>query len=299
MHYKKNTTKKLAFSLLELSIVLIIISALMVAVIKGSDLIDQARISSAAQKTADSPVLKINGLVAWFEPTLPNSFLDSEMSDGGGISTWNDSSGNNPLHKLSLTQATSTSRPLYSKNAINTFPTLKFDGVDDFLGTTIRFPYNSYQIFVVFRLLNNSTSLDIMSTDTSGLNGLILETQTTGIIRTLHRFPYGSTSSNSDSFLSPSGALSIDQNYVLSYSRNSISTASTLRLNGTTTMTSVTTRPGFDATNVNLSVGSLMGVSRYFNGYIAEIIIYNRVLSDQERDDIEQYLSDKYQITIS
>ncbi len=300
MHYQKNTSKKLAFSLLELSIALIIISTLMVAVIKGSELINQAKLASARQKTADSVVLKIDGLVLWFEPTLSDSFLNSEIIDGGAISTWIDSSGNNSLNKFTLTQATSTKQPLYSAKAINGIPALKFDGIDDYLeNSAFNFPYNDYQMFVVFRSLNSSTPLDIMSADYSGGHGILLETQARGVLRTLHRFPYGT--GGGDSFNSASGAFSIDNNYMLSYRRNSTSTPknSTIRLNGSTTLSSTPTIASFDSSTLHLVVCSLMGSGRYFNGYIAEIIIYSRALSTQEEQDVEQYLSDKYQISIS
>lgn len=296
--HKKPDHRRLGFSLLELSIVLIIISVLMVAVIKGSDLIDQARLSSAGQKTINSPVLKINGLLAWFETTLPNSFLDKEIKNNGAISTWNDSSGNNPLNKLALTQI-APKQPLYISNAINNIPSLQFNGVDNFLkNLSFHFPYNDYQIFVVFQLSDNSINRDIISFDAATLHGFLLETQPNGVLRTLHRFPYGA-SGNEDSFVSATGSFSINKNYIISYDRNSISTNSVARLNGVSTTSGTTTRPGFDGADLDLYVGSLLGTNRYFKGFISEIIIYSRALSNQERQDVERYLSDKYQITIS
>jgi hypothetical protein len=63
------------------------------------------------------------------------------------------------------------------------------------------------------------------------------------------------------------------------------------------------------AGNANLSPGSnaLTGLtigmdksgSNGFNGYISEIIIYDRQLKLQERKDVMSYLAKKYRITVA
>jgi prepilin-type N-terminal cleavage/methylation domain-containing protein len=288
---------KFGFSLLELSVVLLIISSLIIAIIKGSDLVDKAKLTSAAKKTTDSPVLKIDGLILWLEPTLSNSFLESEITDGGSISAWNDMSGLKTPNNFS--QATQTKRPLYTRNAINDLPAIKFDGVDDFLSfSTFQFPYANYTIFVVFSTSNTSSSTDILSLDYSGDHGLILESQPNGIIKTLHRFPY-SSSVGGDSFLSSSGQIINGNNYVLSYVRNLQAATSVVKLNSTTAISATPTIQSFNTDNLNLVIGSLMGTSRFFNGYISEIIIFNRVLSNQEQSDVESYLDQKYNLNAS
>ncbi len=43
-----------------------------------------------------------------------------------------------------------------------------------------------------------------------------------------------------------------------------------------------------------LAIGNANGVSRYFEGDMAEVLIYKGALDDQDREDIENYLQDKY-----
>lgn len=295
-------TKRQGFSLLELSISLLVIGLLMTAVIKGSDLIAQARLSVARELTAKSPVLEINGLKVWYETTMPNSFIASEIKNGNAISTWYDSSGNTPLNPMTLTQGTSGYRPLYMATGMNNLPALKFDGVDDYLSNTIlNFPYNDYSIFMVFNTLDSSTFIDLMSIkNTSSGWGLLIETQASNIFRTLHRFPYSTTSINNDDFSSSTGQFSTNKKYVLSYIRNSTSspTDSTVRLNGSSIITNTPIRAGFDGSDLYFCVSSLSGTGRYFNGYISEIIIYSRTLSTQERQDIESYLGQKWGVAV-
>ncbi len=51
----------------------------------------------------------------------------------------------------------------------------------------------------------------------------------------------------------------------------------------------------FTGTNLNyLAIGNANGVSRYFEGDMAEVLIYKGALDDQDRKGIENYLKDKY-----
>ncbi|MFT6346642.1 MAG: prepilin-type N-terminal cleavage/methylation domain-containing protein, partial [Myxococcota bacterium] len=113
MILKNNIKIKLGFSLLELSVVLLVISVLMTAVIKGSDLIDVAKINSAKQKTINSPVLDIDNLIVWYEPIMSESFDNLEADDGKTVSVWNDISGNNPKSPNNALQTNAANRPTY------------------------------------------------------------------------------------------------------------------------------------------------------------------------------------------
>jgi hypothetical protein len=73
-----------------------------------------------------------------------------------------------------------------------------------------------------------------------------------------------------------------------------------LYLNGTLENSmDVVDRIGVNTSALRIGRQKLSFSGRHFKGQISEVIIYNRVLSDQEREDVERYLADKYQITIS
>jgi prepilin-type N-terminal cleavage/methylation domain-containing protein len=62
--------KKKAFSLIELSVVMILIGLLAVGVIGGQALIQQAQVAKARSLTSSSPVMIVEDLSLWLETTL-------------------------------------------------------------------------------------------------------------------------------------------------------------------------------------------------------------------------------------
>jgi prepilin-type N-terminal cleavage/methylation domain-containing protein len=84
---KKNTQK--AFSLIELSIVILIIGILVAGVTQSSRLVNEIRLSSARSVTQSYPVYSIPGISSWIETTLESSF-NSDFDDGATVSQIND-----------------------------------------------------------------------------------------------------------------------------------------------------------------------------------------------------------------
>ncbi|MFT5703496.1 MAG: prepilin-type N-terminal cleavage/methylation domain-containing protein, partial [Rickettsiales bacterium] len=96
---KKQSEYKFGFSLIELSIVILMIGILIGGVTKGIAILDKSKISSAISLTTISPVARIPNLVAWYETTLPSSFFSNTLFDGSNLvrnpatgSHWNDNS---------------------------------------------------------------------------------------------------------------------------------------------------------------------------------------------------------------
>jgi prepilin-type N-terminal cleavage/methylation domain-containing protein len=288
---KKLGQKKLGFSLLELSIVLVIISALMVAVIKGSDLISRSRIAAAAQTTTKSPVPLINGLVLWYETTLPDSFISSEVRDNGSISTWNDISQSNPSNAKNMLQPLAANQPTYKESGLNNLPTLFFDGVSDYMAnaanvidTSTLSPQSQNTIFIVMNYISGAVFFKIQA---SNSNRIGLE-NSGGNIR--WDFPNDTTGILG-------GTSSIIQNtIILTLDKNS--TTQSIFINGTLNNSKANTL-ALAAFKSSITIGADSGGGLPSQMYISELIIYNRSLSTQERRDVERYLSDKYQITVS
>ena len=74
-----------AFSLVELSIVILIIGILIAAVGQGVDLVQDSRLSAARMLTQSSRVNSIKNLVTWLETTSEKSFDTTEAVDASTV----------------------------------------------------------------------------------------------------------------------------------------------------------------------------------------------------------------------
>lgn len=79
-----------AFSLIELSIVILIIGVLIAGVVSGSNLYAKFKITTAQGLTRGSEVNGIKNLVLWYETSLNESFPSGQNIEGMQISAWYD-----------------------------------------------------------------------------------------------------------------------------------------------------------------------------------------------------------------
>lgn len=150
--------KRQAFSLIELSIVILIIGILVAGVTQSSRLVRAIKLQSARSITLSSPVNSINNLIAWYETTSEKAIDENEKQNNTEISRWFDINATSTL-KNDAVQNNFVNRAKYIENAINGLPVVRFDGVDDF------FDFNgqilvgtNYTIFIVEqRRTNNDT----------------------------------------------------------------------------------------------------------------------------------------------
>ena len=146
-----------AFSLVELSMVILIIGILIAGVSQGIDLYEDFRINTAKTLTLNSRAGRVPDLVSWIETSMNNSFDDVEEKDGVTISNWYDINPiSTPNSKKNFTQATSGLRPYYNKNVDNGLPAVKFES-----GRNLAFDggilvNTDFTMFIVERKLSNS-----------------------------------------------------------------------------------------------------------------------------------------------
>ncbi|GDX35892.1 hypothetical protein LBMAG18_04030 [Alphaproteobacteria bacterium] len=303
MNYKnaKITKYRKAFSLIELSIVILIIGILVAGVTQSSRLINAMRLQSARSQTLGSPVSSIPNLVMWYEPTMEQSFDLNEASDGLEVSTWFDIN----LQSTSKNNAVSsgTQRPRYTANCLNGLPCLKFDG-NDYLDTTQNIGGLRASIFLVISASNvsaggcctvliNANSAWMLGKVHFQLDGMANLSSPTGVASYLG---YDTTGH----YANRNGVLA---NTAYIYSVVDRGTSVTLYINGATSGagTSAGNPSGMIKTPTTHNIASWFdgtNRSRYLNGYIAEIIFYDRDLKNDERVDIEKYLGKKWGIKI-
>jgi PKD repeat protein len=205
----------------------------------------------------------------------------------GAVSQWNDQSGNG----YNATQTTATTRPLISNSVqFNNLPVIRFDGTDDVLvGTTIsNFQNDNMTMFVLNS--GNSQSGNMAGLFTVGTisNGLFL----TRSISTTQAFRVWTNNIAQLTSLTNSAPTSGYLPKIVTMSRE-VGVQGKLSVNGS--QQAITTNAPFLApfTNAAYQIGRAPGYST-LNGEIAEVIVYNRILTAVEQIQVQKYLMDKY-----
>ncbi len=118
---------KSAFSLVELSVSILILVILIVGILTGIHLINKANLSRAKMITANSEIPVIKGLTVWLESAMPESFQSETIEDGSIISNWY--SRGNVSYKESNANSTGSQAtdPVYVSNLAKGLPAVKFD----------------------------------------------------------------------------------------------------------------------------------------------------------------------------
>jgi len=299
-----------AFSLLELSIVILVIGILVLGVTKGSRLMTEAKLKSAQALTSSSPVNAMTGVVLWLDATDASTIATGTIStstygdpnDGSFVAKWKD---HNPQlvnsSKQELAAVTSdNNRPTYIQNGINGLPTLSFDGATDFLkssNSAIAGGKTGYTMVAVWQA--NSLSVGMIFaqvTPTEPCNGIAgsaagMYTKTDGTIAS-----WG-CGGNAD-FYSTSKYSAKNPNIAIAQVNKSLLTNKmSLYLNSTTPVSGIPTTV-VDLISAPIFVGAESGTGNFFNGYISELIVFDRSLTSAEIVDVQGYLSRKYSIKI-
>ena len=298
----KNKNHK-AFSLIEISMVILVIGILIAGISQGIDLYDDYRLASARNLTKNSLVNRIPDLEMWLETTSENSLATGTTSftdkpnpiDQDSIGRWNNINPNIlPTARNHATQATSTNnQPKYIRKGMNGLPSLLFDGTNDFFSYNGNFLVGSdYTIFVVeARSSNKIMNLFLAGSSNLQNSNLHLGYRTDILITQAHYS--NDIDKNVSNFTS-----TVIRMHSFVFSKIS---GKAIYTNGGT--------GSFDGGNSNKLPltsyqGSMIGNflwnsgSYYYQGSIAEIIFYTRALTDKERQGVEAYLSKKWGIKL-
>lgn len=321
--------KKTAFSLIEISVIILILGVVIAGISKSSIIYGKYLTTIAKNKTQNSPVSSIEGLVMWFEAATDRSFDEASMQDYDSLSSgeqnslagiglvknWYDISDNDGTRQ-ELTNSNNLTSPKYKTNCINSLPCVYFDGIDDLLTfSDLPLSGTEFTIFIVEKSNSNSDS-----------GVLIGPTYATGLHKSL------GIANKNNSIISHNSGSPMINNYTFSSTPDTnpiIHTISTFFDNelqhGTYSgiyydiayeknnetdnqiSPSMPSGSGFyiaEKLNINSphSVGSgyfYDGNSssvRYFSGGIGEIIVFNKTLKAEDRKAVQNYLVEKWRI---
>lgn len=224
-----------------------------------------------------SPEFLSSGLLsAWYK-------ADSlSLSDGAGVGSWTDSSGNGNT----VAQLTSGRQPTFQTNELNSQPVLRFDGTNDILtdGDIAALDVGTGDIWMaaVFKSTDNSAAQNYFE---KGATSFGLRTTSAGVLQ----MNLGGTSNIP---LQSNGNWSRTAFVIVTAAR--VSSTCNGFVNGTASNTTCTTNTGSISNSDVFDIGSRAVGAGPMVGDIAEILVGGATLDDNQRFKIEGYLAHKY-----
>lgn len=210
------------------------------------------------------------------------------LTSGSNVTDWIDlsGSGNN------LAQATGANQPLYVASSLNDLPAVSFDGSNDYLSLTSGFGPDlttGASIFAVIKPAGTGTATYITSGNTGPSNQVSMQTLNTQAQLDAYN---GSTSS---AVTTASSSITVGKFQIVSAVHTGSASAS-ININGY----SIASGSVQDLTNTSRSLnylGANSSLATFWNGEIAELLVYSKSVSVAERAAIEAYLAVRYQLT--
>lgn len=284
----KKTHSK-AFSLIELSIVILVFGVLIAGVMQGTNMVRKSQLQTARNLTTSSPIIGVKDLMLWYETSLESSFKTTEAMNNTEISVWYDNNKQS-IANNNATQGFSSFKPKFIENVFQGIPAIRFDGLDDSLSYNGQFLAKiNYTIFVVEQRRSSGINYFMGGTNQLSNTNLYLGYQSSTSIAHSHF--------NSNMFFDTTNySFPTPKIHTFWFSKTS---GKKYWLQGGNNPDKTSPTQTTELTSYNGSAVGKVFNSYYYNGDIAEIVIFARDLKDVERRDIEAYLSKKYNIAIT
>lgn len=296
-----NSRKTLAFSLIELSIVILIVRILIAGVVSASRVVLDSRLKNAKTMTQSSPVASIQGLYAWFDTVSSDSFRRDDLEDQDAVANWYDINPQNTI-KMVLSQSTSSSQPKYEYQGLNDLPVLYFDGGDSMSSAVdVEMTGNPSFTFIVVAKIEGGDYGPFINFGTAGIcqwlafakdnqsnNGAVF----TGFYGGGHHYEHASLGTSRSQFAIHSWVRDSNDR------TNNNQTGNQAYVNGvsqTLVNEGTTCVPNIGRSELRVADDSIGNV---LTGRIAEIIMFSRALRNNERQAVERYLSKKWAINV-
>ncbi len=229
------------------------------------------------------------GLQLWLKADFGIEEAASDNAENlDPVLNWLDSSTNNN----DATQATLLNRPIFNENAMNFNPMVNFDGTNHELLATIT-PNTAMTLFAVAQGTFNTTK-HLLNINAGGSGSVVLEKTSATAFQsryydgTAASGQVSATIADGDPFLMNYDFVSDLVGGTTSEFFNKGDSQGTASTNAYTLPATVTAGIGTHPTNT----------ARRWNGNIAELIVLNRSVGPDERNQIESYLAIKYGITL-
>jgi len=285
-------TKKAFASLFFLLSFLVFLIVFAIAFYFIKQFLYERKLNSAISLTKSSPVNHIDGAILWVETVNNNDFLDKK--DNSKAYIWQ----NKP--KGSFAQINQNNQPLYTTAGINNLPALYFNNRAFMLDLAFQNIAQSATIFVVIKPNASFGNKPILSKANGQTNfRLLMKMQEKDYHYEFCLFADQEKCFVSQKINKPSPSnLTTQIISIVADSYNNNKSGLQLFVNGDLLSDFITADSFFADSKTALNVGRAINenevVTGYFDGYIGEIIIYNKALSSLQRKLIEDYLKKKW-----
>ena len=295
-NFKKNPQ---AFSLIEISVVILIIGILISGISRGADLYNDYKLSIARKLTLDSPVPRVSDLGLWFESVSEKSLLNKDGSlkikNDDLVKKWLDI---NPRLQVApfLEQTDVNSMPTYVSDGINNLPSVKFESTNPNMRMAGSFSdifSAESTIFIVFKPVAVRVSSDITLSQIFSFGAISPMMAIESSYSSTQNTTYLYKNVNTDIIVNNSIKLNTTHIYRRVY--NPAINQSYVDINGTQVSTTALTS-GYYSNPVLMTLGNHAGATRTVGGFFGEFIIYNRALSPGEINRVENYLKTKWDV---
>jgi hypothetical protein len=208
---------------------------------------------------------------------------------GSNITQWSDLSGVAPSNNA--TQATSASQATLVSSALNGYPSASFNGTSRNYALVNQFTdlTTGFSIFAVIKPVGTATKT-LFATSNAGPSNLVsLETVNTQVRLNAYN---ATTASN---VITPTSSITVGKFQLVDAVHNGAASAS-ISVNGESKI-SGTVQNLVNVSRTQNVLGANNTVSTFWNGEVAELLVYGRAVTETERKNIQAYLFNRYQLT--
>jgi hypothetical protein len=243
----------------------------------------------------------VTGNLVWWlkaDAGVANSGL-APASDGEGVRLWLDqrSSPNDAANTDGLTQ------PIYRTNVINGYPALEFDGTKyiDATGSMGIGATESFIIFMVFKQRSYQTNGGLLDGEGTFIIDRGTATYNLASFKVVNtdKYAYQRREDDNTDLGGPISVTPVNtQDFVLiEYYRNRSNNTEGIYINGRLDVSIPGATGNIPAPNLRIGRHAT-NLTGGLDGYFVEIVAYDRMLNNTERQRVESYLALKYGITL-
>lgn len=230
----------------------------------------------------NNTTLPTDSLSLWL--SADNGLYDLE--DGESVSLWYDMSGKGTI----VSQSNASKRPVIDTDALNGKPVIYFSGSKSLTSNTLDLTNTDYDIFVVSR--RSGSDYEYVLSNLGGNNYPNLGYYNSD---NDHGFQYVANYDNDNAQLFAGEGGEYSDNTFRVFNATATNSSGQLKVNSVT-QSSDDSKTFWNDFTGTWYIGSFLDYHSYLTGDIAEIIIYNRRLTNAERNTVHHALSDKYDL---